>query len=135
MIRFNARGHEIVDSTPFEPSVYLNRPPRETLSDQIRRMMMLERMEANDQIVDEAGMMEDLNDFSDDTSDENLFTGGYEMSEDIPDGFSAAEFREQAKQAEEQAKQAKQAEEQAKQAKQNSVSKEGSGTEPSGGTE
>ena len=116
MVTFNARGHEIVDSTPFEPSVYLNRPPRETLADQIRRMLMLERMDRNDQIVDEADMMEDLNDFSDDTSDQNLFEGGYEMSEDIPDGFSASEFREQ-------------------QAKQNSVSKEDSGTESSGGTE
>lgn len=121
MIRFNARGHEIVDSTPFEPSVYLNRPPRETLADQIRRMVMLERMDANDQIVDEADMMEDLNDFSDDTSDENLFESSYEVADDVADGFSAETFRQEQKEQ--------------KQEKQNSVSKEDSGTESSGGTE
>lgn len=124
MIRFNARGHEIVDSTPFEPSVYLNRPPRETLADQIRRMVMLERMDANDTIVDEADMMEDLNDFSDDTSDENLFESSYEVADDVADGFSAEAFRQEQKEQKEQ-----------KQANKNSVSKEDSGTESSGGTE
>lgn len=116
MIRFNSRGHEIVDSTPFEPSVYLNRPPRETLADQIRRMVMLERMDANDQIVDEADMMEDLNDFSDDTSDENLFESSYEVADDVADGFSAEAFRQE-------------------QANKNSVSNADSGTESAGGTE
>lgn len=117
MIEFTSRGHEIVDSTPVELSVGLGMPPRETIADKLRRMLYHEQMSVADTIQDEADLMEDLNDFSDDEGDANLLgSSSYEVPDDVPDAFSAAEYRENKK-------------------KENSVSKEDSGTESSGGTE
>jgi hypothetical protein len=98
MAKLNSRGHEVVSSVPFEPSVRLGRPPRETLDQQIRRMVMLQQMEKEDVIKDEADLMEDLNDFSDPSiSDDLLGPSQYEVPEDVPDTFSAESFRAQQK--------------------------------------
>lgn len=120
VVAFDSRGHEIVDSVPFEPSVRLGQKPRETIEDQLRRMIMRRDMERADMIKDEADLMEDLNDFSDDPGDENLFGDSrYELSDEVPDSFSADEYRKA----------------QASKNSKDSVSKEDSGTESSGGTE
>lgn len=95
MIKFSSRGHEIVSSVPFEPGVRLGQPPRESLADKIRRMVYHEQMDAQDTIKDEADMMEDLQDFSDDEADQNLLgPSSYEVPDDVPDGFSASAYRE-----------------------------------------
>lgn len=95
IVSFDSRGREIVDSTPFELSTNLGRPPRETIEDKIRRMVMQQQMNQNDTIRDEADLMEDLNDFSDDDSDQNLISDNtpYTVSDDVPDTFSASEYR------------------------------------------
>lgn len=94
MIRFNSRGHEVVSSIPHEPSVRLNQAPRDTIEDRIRRMVMHRQMEENDAIRDEADLMEDLQDFSDDEFDANLFGDSrYEVADDVPDAFSAKDYR------------------------------------------
>lgn len=114
-VTFNERGAEIVDSTPFEPSATLGRLPKESLLSQIQRMVMRERAEAENLIKDEADMMEDQMDFEDNFDSEGLLTPSvYEVADDVPDGFSAAAYRE------EQA------------AKKNSPKPEDSGTESSG---
>lgn len=98
MAKLNSRGHEVVSSVPFEPGVRLGRPPRESLDQQIRRMVMLQQMEKEDTIKDEADLMEDLNDFSDPSiSDDLLGPSQYEVPEDVPDSFSAESFRAQKK--------------------------------------
>lgn len=98
MARLDSRGHEVVSSVPFEPGVRLGRPPRESLDQQIRRMVMLQQMEKEDAIKDEADLMEDLNDFSDPSiSDDLLGPSRYEVPEDVPDAFSAESFRAQQK--------------------------------------
>lgn len=95
MIKFTSRGHEIVSSVPFEPGVRLGQLPRETLAQKIQRMLYARQMDEQDTIRDEADMMEDLNDFSDDTSDQNLLgPSAYEIADDVPDAFSASDYRE-----------------------------------------
>lgn len=95
MIKFTSRGYEIVSSVPFEPGVRLGQPPRETLAQKIQRMVYARQMDEQDTIKDEADMMEDLNDFSDDEADQNLFgPSAYEISDDVPDAFSASAYRE-----------------------------------------
>lgn len=96
MATLDSRGHEVVSSVPFEPGVRLGKPPRETLEQQIRRMLMIQKMEAEDAIKDEADFMEDLNDFSDPSiSDDILMPSPYEVPEDVPDAFSASSYREE----------------------------------------
>lgn len=113
-VTFDKRGAEIVDSTPFEPSATLGRPPKEPLLAQIQRMVMRERAEAENLIKDEADMMEDQMDFEDNFDSEGLLTpSAYEVADDVPDGFSAASYRQE-------------------QAKKNSPKPEDSGTESSG---
>nr|CAI9750484.1 hypothetical protein PTVJELPE_PTVJELPE_CDS_0006 [Cressdnaviricota sp.] len=98
MVKLSSRGHEIVSSTPFEPGVRLGQPPRESLADKIRRMLYHQQMDAEDTIKDEADMMEDLNDFSDDEADQNLLgPSSYEVADDVPDAFSASAYRESKK--------------------------------------
>lgn len=99
MATLNSRGHEVVSSVPFEPAVRLGRPPRETLEDRLRRMVMIRTMQEQDAIKDEADYLEDLNDFSDDPADPNLIEPSrYEVPDDVSDHFSAADYRdEQAK--------------------------------------
>lgn len=95
MIKFTSRGHEIVSSEPVELSVRLNQPPRDTIEDRIRRMVMRERMDDADTIRDEADMMEDLYDFGQDELDTDLLgPSSYEVPEDVPDAFSAEAYRE-----------------------------------------
>lgn len=115
MATLNSRGHEVVSSVPFEPAVRLGRPPRETLEDRLRRMVMIRTMQENDAIKDEADYLEDLNDFSDDPADPNLIEPSrYEVPDDVSDHFSAAEYRDEQAQ------------------KKNSPKPEDSGTESSG---
>lgn len=117
MIDFTSRGHEIVSSVPVEPNVRLGQPPRETLAQKIQRMLYARQMDEQDTIKDEADMMEDLNDFSDDTSDADLLGDSkYEIADDVPDGFSASAYREARK-------------------NKDSASKAGSDSEPAGGGE
>lgn len=98
MIEFSSRGHEIVSSIPFEPGVRLGELPRETLAQKIQRMLYARQMDEQDTIRDEADMMEDLNDFSDDEADQNLLgPSAYEIGDDVPDAFSASAYRESKK--------------------------------------
>lgn len=98
MIQFSSRGHEIVSSVPFEPGVRLGELPRETLAQKIQRMLYARQMDEQDTIKDEADFMEDLNDFSDDASDENLLGfSPYEVADDVPDAFSASDYRKSKK--------------------------------------
>lgn len=98
MINFTSRGHEIVSSIPVELSVGCGQPPRETIADKLRRMLYHEKMYEEDTIQDEADLMEDLNDFSDDEGDVNLLgPSGYEIPDDVPDAFSATDYREKKK--------------------------------------
>lgn len=113
-VTFDKRGAEIVDSTPFEPSATLGRPPKEPLLAQIQRMVMREKAEAENLIKDEVDMMEDQMDFEDNFDSEGLLTpSAYEVADDVPDGFSAAAYRQE-------------------QAKKNSPKPEDSDTESSG---
>lgn len=94
MAKLNSRGHEVVSSTPFEPSVYLNRAPRESLLEQIQRMVQREQMAQADVIRDEADLMEDQLDFEDTyDADGLIMPSPYEVADEVPDGFSAAEYR------------------------------------------
>lgn len=96
MVRFNDRGAEIVSSIPYEPSVRLGRPPKESLLQQIQRMVLRDKLEAENSIRDEADMMEDQMDFEDSYDSEGLLTSSpYEISDDVPDGFSAKTYREE----------------------------------------
>ncbi|AXH76326.1 MAG: hypothetical protein [Cressdnaviricota sp.] len=114
-VTFDKRGAEIVDSTPFEPSATLGRPPKEPLLAQIQRMVMRERAEAENLIKDEADMMEDQLDFEDNYDPEGLLIPSpYDVADSVADGFSAETYRQ------EQA------------AKKNSPKPEDSGTESSG---
>lgn len=98
MIKFTSRGHEIVSSVPFEPGVRLGELPRETLAQKIQRMLYARQMDDQDTIKDEADLMEDLNDFSDDEADQNLLgPSAYEVADDVPDAFSASAYRESKK--------------------------------------
>nr|CAI9750328.1 hypothetical protein PGBZCLRD_PGBZCLRD_CDS_0006 [Cressdnaviricota sp.] len=93
-VSFDSRGAEIVDPVPFEPSTRLGRPPRESLLHQIQRMVLRQKIEAENEIRDEADMMEDQLDFEDNTDSEGLLIpSSYEISDDVPDGFSADAYR------------------------------------------
>jgi hypothetical protein len=69
---FDSRGAEIVDPVPYEPSVRLGRPPRESLLEQMQRMIMRQKMDEQDTIRDEADMMEDQLDFEDTFDNDGL---------------------------------------------------------------
>jgi hypothetical protein len=95
---FDSRGAEIVDPVPYEPSVRLGRPPRESLLEQMQRMIMRQKMDEQDTIRDEADMMEDQLDFEDTFDNDGLITPSpYEVSDDVPDGFSAETYRQDQK--------------------------------------
>lgn len=95
-VTFNERGAEIVDSTPFEPSATLGRPPKEPLLAQIQRMVMRERAEAENLIKDEADMMEDQLDFEDNYDPEGLLIPSpYDVADSVADGFSAETYRQE----------------------------------------
>ena len=97
-VTFDSRGAEIVDPVPYEPSVRLGRPPRESLLEQMQRMIMRQRMDEQDTIRDEADMMEDQLDFEDTFDSDGLITPSpYEVSDDVPDGFSAENYRQEQK--------------------------------------
>lgn len=114
MAKLDSRGHEVVSSMPFEPSVYLNRAPRESLLEQIQRMVQREQMAQADVIRDEADLMEDQLDFDDKyDADGLIMPSPYEVADEVSDGFSAAEYRQE-------------------QSKKNSPKPEDSGTESSG---
>lgn len=96
VVTFDSRGAEIVDPVPFEPSVRLGRPPKESLLQQIQRMVLRDKLEAENIIRDEADMMEDQMDFEDSYDSEGLLMSSpYEVSDDVPDGFSAKTYREE----------------------------------------
>lgn len=106
MSTLDSRGREVVDSTPFELSVGLGRPPRLTLAQQIQRALMLQRIENNDEIRDDFDVAEDRADFGDpDVGPDDLIgPSPYEVPEDVPDFVSAAQLRDVARrQAEEKA--------------------------------
>lgn len=95
-VTFNSRGAEIVDPVPYEPSVRLGQPPRETLLHQIQRMVLRQKAEAENEIRDEADMMEDQLDFEDTTDSEGLLIPSpYEVADGVPDGFSADAYRQE----------------------------------------
>lgn len=96
MIRFNSRGAEIVSGIPYEPSARLGRPPKESLLQQIQRMVLRDKAEAENVIKDEADLMEDQLDFEDNYDSEGLLTPSpYEVADDVPDGFSAMTYRQE----------------------------------------
>lgn len=98
MAKLDSRGHEVVSPVPFEPSVYLNRVPRESLLEQIQRMVRREEMAKADTIRDEADLMEDQLDFEDTyDADGLIMPSPYEVADEVPDGFSAEEFRKNKK--------------------------------------
>lgn len=105
MTMLNSRGHEVVSSVPFEAATMLGREPRLSLAEQIRLMIRREQVAETDQIRDEADLYEDQADFADESGPDGLLgPSPYEVSDDVPDGVSAAQIREAQKAAEEAAK-------------------------------
>jgi len=97
MGNLNARGHEVLDTTPIEiPLAGLKRTP--TIFERMQAIILQQKKDAEDQIVDEADLAEDLNDFSYE-NESDLFTDDtrYTVPDDVPDRVSAVELREQAK--------------------------------------
>ena len=97
MGRLNIRGHEVLDTTPIEiPLAGLKRTP--TIFERMQAIILQQKKDAEDQIVDEADLAENLNDFSYE-NESDLFTDDtrYTVPDDVPDRVSAVELREQAK--------------------------------------
>lgn len=95
MGRLNIRGHEVLDTTPIEiPLAGLKRTP--TIFERMQAIILQQKKDAEDQIMDEADMAEDLNDFSYE-NESDLFSDDtrYTVPDDIPDRVSAKEIREQ----------------------------------------
>ena len=96
------RGREVLDNTPIEiPLANMKR----TLSifERMRAMILQQQKDAEDVIVDEADLVEDLNDFSYE-NESDLFTENtqYTVPDDVSDYVSAKEIREKAKEKVEQ---------------------------------
>ena len=91
------RGREVLDNTPIEiPLVNMKRTP--SIFERMRAMILQQQKDAEDVIVDEADLAEDLNDFSYE-DESSLFTDEtkYTVPDDVPDYVSAKELREKAK--------------------------------------
>lgn len=96
------RGREVLDNTPIEiPLVNMKRTP--SIFERMRAIILQQQKDAEDVIVDEADLAEDLNDFSYE-NESDLFTENtqYTVPDDVPDYVSAKEIREKAKVKDEQ---------------------------------
>ena len=86
MATLDIRGHEVVSSVPFEPTIPVKKPF--DISEYIRQQIMREKMAHDDEIRTEDDLAEDMLDF-----DEQPFKDGllgpspYEIGEDVPDAY------------------------------------------------
>ena len=90
------RGREVLDNTPVEiPLANMKRTP--SIFERMRAIILQQQKDAEDVIVDEADLAEDLN-------DSDLFTENtqYTVPDDVSDYVSAKEIREKAKEKAEQ---------------------------------
>lgn len=87
-------GREVVDPRPFELGVRLGQKPKETLEQRLLRMLQAQRMDEDEVIRDVADALEDAQDFEEE-DDPYFFpeTTRYTVPDDVPDGFSASEYR------------------------------------------
>lgn len=91
----NIRGHEVLDKTPVEiPLANMKKTP--SIFERMQAIILQQKKDAEDQIMDEADLAEDLNDFSYE-NESDLFTDNtqYTVPDDVPDRVSAKEIREQ----------------------------------------
>lgn len=91
------RGREVLDNTPIEiPLANMKRTP--SIFERMRAIILQQQKDAEDVIVDEADLAEDLNDFSYE-NESDLFTENtqYTVPDDVSDYVSAKEIREKAK--------------------------------------
>lgn len=96
------RGREVLDNTPIEiPLANMKRTP--SIFERMRAIILQQQKDAEDVIVDEADLAEDLNDFSYE-NESDLFTENtqYTVPDDVSDYVSAKEIREKAKEKAEQ---------------------------------
>lgn len=96
------RGREVLDNTPVEiPLANMKRTP--SIFERMRAIILQQQKDAEDVIVDEADLAEDLNDFSYE-NESDLFTENtqYTVPDDVSDYVSAKEIREKAKEEAEQ---------------------------------
>lgn len=92
------RGREVLDNTPVEiPLANMKRTP--SIFERMRAIILQQQKDAEDVIVDEADLAEDLNDFSYE-NESDLFTENtqYTVPDDVSDYVSAKEIREKAEQ-------------------------------------
>ena len=91
------RGREVLDNTPIEiPLANMKRTP--SIFERMRAIILQQQKDAEDVIVDEADLAEDLNDFSYE-NESDLFTENtqYTVPDDVSDYVSAKEIREKTK--------------------------------------
>nr|DAV66439.1 MAG TPA: hypothetical protein [Microviridae sp.] len=102
MATLNARGHEVLDQTPVEIPLAKLKRQGPSMFDRMMAQLFALRKEEEEELKDEADLMEELNDFSYEEKNPDLpGSGGYEIDENIPDFVSADMIREEAKKAKE----------------------------------
>ncbi len=86
MSTLNARGHEVVDPKPFEPTVPIRKSI--SVSDMVRAEIMRARQAAADEIKTDEDMVEDMTDFDQESFPDDGLIGPspYEIPDEVPDG-------------------------------------------------
>uniref|UniRef100_A0AAU8B9U2 Uncharacterized protein n=1 Tax=Dulem virus 92 TaxID=3145803 RepID=A0AAU8B9U2_9VIRU len=96
MSTLNARGHEVLDTTPLERAVQVK--TRSSVFDMIHAELRRAQLAASEEIKDEEDLYEDQTDFEDDS----FFTSGpeggpYEVPDDVPDRIYPPEKKKEEK--------------------------------------
>ncbi|QIR82366.1 hypothetical protein [Chicken microvirus mg7_20] len=96
MAVLDSRGHEVVSSKRVEVP-FIQTSSRLDIFSIYQSMIARQKMEMDDQIADDADVIEDMNDFSspEDYAPGMPVTGDtvYTVPDSVPDGFSAEEYR------------------------------------------